>query len=117
MVGNLHLKYIYVLMILAISFVARAEETADRDPAAAKEKSYFALCKNGKAVRTIRIDLNGSSCVATYTKEGVDQVVGKSGTSAICHEVFDKIRTNLEAGNWKCKDVKKDRLSMSVGEG
>lgn len=77
-------------------------------------KSKYMYCKNGREVRTIRVEQKGQSCRAIYTKEGNDQVVGKSGTADVCFDIASKIRINLEAGNWKCKNISETRVSSSL---
>ncbi len=76
--------------------------------------SNYIMCKNGKAVRTIRIEKKGNTCRALYTKEGVDQVVGKSEATETCQKVAQRIKVNLESGDWKCKDISQARVSSSM---
>lgn len=82
-------------------------------PAWGQQAEYLTnfLCKSGKEVRSIKIEKSGSGCVATYTKTGVDQVVGKSSVENNCSEVVNKIKSNLEKGNWSCKDISNSRIS------
>ena len=66
------------------------------------------LCRNGKAVRTIRIEKDpqdGEKCVTTYTKGGKDEVVGGGRKSLGCVSVLDRVRGTLEKNFWKCHDV------------
>ncbi len=79
-------------------------------------KPNYMMCKNNNIVRTIRIEKKGRSCKTTYTKEGVDSIVGKSGSMALCQDVFDKIKDNLEKASWKCKDITQARVSTSIEE-
>lgn len=76
-------------------------------------KMAHVMCKNGSTVRTLRIVQKDSSCRTVYTKNGVEEVVGKSKTDDICISVFEKILVNLEKGNWKCKDVSSSRISSA----
>jgi hypothetical protein len=94
------------IFVLVTSFVALAEEKTP-------QPSYI-LCKNGPIVRTMRVQLNGRACKAFYTKEGVDQLVGRSGTPDLCFTVIDKIRINLEVNHWKCKDISQARVSSRL---
>lgn len=115
--GRIHLiqKSILISSVLLMSFCLFAEEvTTEKVADKSADKSTYTLCKNGVAVRTIRVQLKGQSCKAIYTKEGTDQVVGKSGTPSVCYDVASKIRTNLEAGSWKCKDISQTRVSSSL---
>lgn len=84
--------------------------------AIAESKSNYLMCKNSNVVRTLRIERVGRSCRTTYTKDGVDAVVGKSGDPGLCREVFEKIRENLEKASWKCKDISQSRVSTSSVE-
>jgi hypothetical protein len=76
-------------------------------------QTYF-LCKNGAAVRTMRVEQKDQGCKAFYTKSGVDKVVGKSGTSDVCLQVVNRIKSNLETGSWKCRDISQTRVSSSA---
>ena len=98
-------RKIIVVFSILMSFSAFAEDQG---------KSTYILCKNGSVVRTIRVQLKGQSCKAIYTKEGTDQVVGKSGTPDVCFDIANKIKVNLEVGNWKCKDISQTRVSSSM---
>jgi len=79
-----------------------------------ESKLTYILCKQSSYVRTIRIQLNGQACKTLYTKEGVDQIVGKSRTPDVCIEIASKIKTNLEAAKWKCKDINQAQVSSSL---
>ena len=115
-----------VLSVFLISGQAGAEdakpETTTSFPSAAGEPKLntsssdvnYIMCRNGKEVRTIRVEKKGRGCRALYTKNGVDQVVGKSATSEICQKVAGRIKVNLENGDWKCKDVNQARVSSSM---
>lgn len=78
-------------------------------PAYAEQKvRKYVLCKNGKTVRTIRIEPNpkdNSSWVTTYTKNGVDTVVGEGRNPASCDGVLERVQKTLETNSWKCKDM------------
>lgn len=89
----------------------KMEETSSDKPG-----TYY-LCKLNNVVRTMRIttDKNGV-CEATYTKEGVDKVVGKSGTADRCIKVISNIKENLEKAAWKCKDISQARVSSSLND-
>jgi len=71
-----------------------------------KDRAYF-ICKNQKQVRTLRVQpaADGKSCEVVYTKEGVSKVEGSGQYFEGCMKVLGNIRTNLEKGWFKCKDV------------
>ena len=96
-----------ILVIGVFGFITVKAEPSEN-------KSAYYMCKSGAAVRTVRVALKGQTCRAIYTKEGADQVVGKSGTPEACVQIIDKIKSNLEAGNWKCKDISNTRVSSSL---
>ncbi|GIL16389.1 MAG: hypothetical protein BroJett040_01400 [Oligoflexia bacterium] len=105
------------------SFYCQAEETVSTTPspssapttsASSTNTPAYYMCKSNNAVRTLRVSFKGDRCWATYTKEGVDSIVGKSNTPDVCHDVVANIRKNLEAGNWKCKDISTTRISSSL---
>jgi len=76
----------------------------------------YLICKNKAVVRTLRVSKKqNGGCMATYTKDGVDQVVGNSWTIERCAKVIGNIRENLEKANWKCKDISEARVSSSEG--
>lgn len=91
-----------------------ADRGAPAEVVAEPAKPNYLMCKNNNVVRTIRIEKKGRACRTTYTKEGVDSVVGKSGSMALCQDVFDKIKDNLEKASWKCKDITQARVSTSI---
>jgi hypothetical protein len=83
---------------------------------AAKDPDYV-MCKLGGSVRTIRVDVSkNGACKATYTKEGIDQVVAKSGTDDVCRNVMKNIKENLSKANWKCRDISSARVSSTLTE-
>ena len=77
-------------------------------------KPTYVMCKNKAVVRTIRIESKKNHCQTTYSKDGVETVVGRSGTAELCHEVFRKIKDNLEKADWKCRDITQSRVSSSA---
>ncbi len=80
------------------------------------KNATYLICKNHAVVRTLRVSKKpNGGCMATYTKDGVDQVVGQSWTSERCSKVIGNIRENLEKANWKCKDISEARVSSSEG--
>lgn len=119
-------RQVAVFILLAgFSWIGHAQTPADA-PAAlpavptnitpdAKDATYL-ICKNKTVVRTLRVSKKpNGGCMATYTKDGVDQVVGNSWTTERCAKVIGNIRENLEKANWKCKDISEARVSSSEG--
>lgn len=87
--------------------------------AADQKASAFVLCKNQKNVRTIKIlpdksielepktagakPLNG--CAVSYSKSGVDEVVGTNKSLDTCKSILKSIQFNLETSKWSCRTV------------
>lgn len=72
-----------------------------------KANSYV-LCKNQKNVRTIRVtndEKQKGSCVVTYSKAGIDEIVGTNRNLEGCKSVLKGIQNNLEASKWNCRNV------------
>lgn len=93
--------------------IANAGETLGSEGAspAASDITYL-ICKNKKMVRTLRVlKKNNGGCAATYTKEGVDQVVGNSWAVERCTRIINGIKETLEKAEWKCKDISEARVS------
>lgn len=77
-------------------------------------KPQYWICRNAADVRTLRIESDNSGvCRARYTKDGVERTVSQTRSSRSCLQIFDNIRRNLEAGNYKCKDISSSRISFS----
>lgn len=109
----IHNSFLYLLTGLLVAILS-SFSLAQEKPATpnAPDASYY-MCKNGMEIRTIRVEKKGSACRAYYTKEGVDKEVGKSNTSEVCMKVINRIKINLEAGEWKCRDISQSRVSSS----
>lgn len=76
--------------------------------AADQKPLKYVLCKNNqKTVRTIRItpEKSDASCKVTYSKTGVDEVVGQSRSVSDCKTILQKIQDNLASSDWNCKNV------------
>lgn len=112
-----------VILVGSLSSVGFAEEQtvpsttteASKPSTESSEKApTYLICKSKGIVRTLRAQKKPSgACVATYTKSGVDQIVGRSSDMDTCTKVLTNIRENLEKGNWKCKDISEARVSSS----
>jgi len=91
------------LILSLISMVLSTSQVfAETDP---KVRDYV-ICKNQKVVRTILIfDQPGGGCQVTYSKAGIDRVVGNAKSSASCQSISDNIKSNLESSSWRCREV------------
>lgn len=95
--------------------VASASPATGVTPAAESEaypKVGHYLCKLGREVRTLKVELEGGKCTAFYTKGGKSDEVGQSYDGETCYKVIEKIRSNLEKGEWKCRDVSGSRATV-----
>jgi|SRR6185312_8798468 len=120
---NLVYSIILCCLFLVAGSQSFAEDTLAAKPTAMssptvnnndQQGSYY-LCKLNNVVRTMRVNAEkDGACEATYTKEGVDKVVGKSATIARCFKVISNIKENLEKATWKCKDISQARVSSSI---
>lgn len=73
------------------------------------------ICRLKKEVRTLRVEkAEGGKCKAIYTKTGQDQNIGVASSEASCTEILRKVRVNLEAADWKCREVKESRVSNLI---
>ncbi|OFZ17751.1 MAG: hypothetical protein A2Z20_02640 [Bdellovibrionales bacterium RBG_16_40_8] len=81
-----------------------------------ESSSDYVLCKNLKAVRTIRIenDADAKQCVALYTKLGVDKEVGRAQNILSCRNIIGNIKGNLEKASWKCKELDNYNITTSA---
>lgn len=105
--GSLVASLIFMLGFTSASFAEVAPTPAPKDPT-------YLICKLKSSVRTLRVEKKkGGPCITTYTKEGVDKVVGESWVSDRCSKILLNIRDNLEKGNWQCKDISEARVSSS----
>ena len=76
----------------------------------------FVMCKNQKTVRTIRItpeQADPKDCQVTYSKSGVDEVVGQSRSLSSCKTILKNIQDNLESSKFNCKTVGNAAVSYS----
>lgn len=71
------------------------------------------ICRFGRDVRTLRVIPPGDDgrCQTVYTKEGVDQSVGKGQNPKSCLDIMEGIRGRIEAGGWKCREIKGAKVS------
>ena len=74
----------------------------------------FTLCKNAKAVRTIHVmEASDKSCTTIYSKNGRDEVVGRSRSLEGCKSILKSIQDTLSSANWACRSVKHAQLTTS----
>ena len=76
------------------------------DASVQQKPSQFVMCKNQKAVRTIRITPDEDGCKTTYSKGGVDEVVEDNSQIAKCKDRLKSLQANLQSSNWTCKQQK-----------
>lgn len=101
------LKWISILAVIMTGAFAQAEINQD------VEQSV--ICRLRKEVRTLRVEkAEGGKCKAIYTKTGQDQNIGIASNEASCTEILRKVRVNLEAADWKCREVKESRVSNLI---
>lgn len=90
---------------LFLTFVAANVAFAGSD----EKASAFVLCKQQKNVRTIRIlpdqRTTQGGCIISYSKNGIDEVVGTNRTMGSCQSILKSIQTNLESAKWNCRTV------------
>jgi len=97
-------KWIFLLLFFVMGFQAQAEDV-----------DSSVICRLRKEVRTLRIEkVEGGKCKAIYTKTGVDQNIGIASSGSSCTEILRKVRVNLEAAAWKCREVKESRVSNLI---
>lgn len=74
-----------------------------------QKATQFVLCKSpNKEVRTIRIlpeSASPSNCTISYSKNGVEEVMGTNRALGTCQSILKNIQSNLENGNWSCRAV------------
>lgn len=70
-------------------------------------KFKYVMCNNKSIVRTIRVewDKDQSSCETTYTKAGIDKVIGNGKFYDSCVKFLSNVQGNLEKAGWSCKDI------------
>lgn len=114
--------FLISFLFFSLSFAQEVEKSNQAIAPAAAEGSFqveksgstYLMCKSGTSVRTLRMQSKGKSCVAIYTKEGVDQVVGRATKDSVCFEALSKIQKVLEAAKWTCRDISEARVSSSL---
>lgn len=77
-------------------------------PAQAEEVRKYVFCRNGKTVRTIRVEKDrrdNTGWVTLYTKAGKDQIVGEGFNPVSCEGILERVQKTLESYSWKCRDV------------
>lgn len=73
------------------------------------------LCKNKKAVRTLRVEMaEDNKCHAIYTKQGIDATIGSGQYMNSCAQIVTNVRNNLEEAKWNCREVKEAKVSSLV---
>lgn len=101
------------LVFLSFMFVASMASIA---AAGTDQKAMaFVLCKNQKDVRTIRVlPENKDNCTVTYSKGGVEEVVGSNRSMQTCKSILKSVRENLESSKqWNCRSVETASVTTS----
>jgi hypothetical protein len=79
-----------------------------------QKATSFVLCKGGNhEVRTIRVTPDADNCLVTYSKSGVDEVVGSNRSQAACKSFVNKVKANLVASKFNCRDVSTATVTTS----
>jgi hypothetical protein len=99
-----------LLAILALPFVASAEDTVE-----VQNKSYW-MCKSKREVRTIRVFVKDGVCTTFYSKLGAEKAVGSGRNQDSCQNFLNNIKTNLEKSDWACRDISSTRISASASD-
>ena len=100
-----------LLIMAAVLAVASASNAGIE-----QKTSAFVLCKHKKDVRTIRVvnDANrAENCTISYTKGGVEEIVGTNRSMSSCKTILKNIQTNLEGSNWSCRNVQSAKVMTS----
>jgi hypothetical protein len=100
--GIARFKLKVLLWAIFISGVANLAQAAD--------SSYW-LCRRAMEVRTLRVDTSETSCVAWYTKDGLDEKVADSKDAALCSSIVLRIKNTLQSAGWKCTDISSSQIS------
>ncbi len=99
---------LFVAAMVSLSGLARAAE---------QKPLKYVLCKNNqKMVRTIRItpeNTAAATCKVTYSKTGMDEVVGQSRSASDCNSILKNIQDNLASSQWNCKNVGRASIQYS----
>lgn len=75
-------------------------------PMSAEPIDYWA-CRSAGTVRTVSVDSvkeSDFSCITTYSKNGVEQVVGRGTWMVSCQKIAENILQNLKSAQWKCSN-------------
>ncbi len=101
------MKFFSILSLIFFTISAHAEISQNIE--------LSVICRLKKEVRTLRVEkTDGGKCNAVYTKSGKDQSIGQASSQASCDEILRKVRANLEAAAWKCREVKDSRVSNLI---
>lgn len=97
-------------ILILVSSLAYAQNISAAKP------SSFVMCRNKKIVRTLRVESGGDdgvACTTTYTKAGIDKVVGTGKFEPSCQNFLTNVRKNLEEAGWVCKEKTEITISSS----
>lgn len=109
--------FLFYIVLSGCSTSAQQTQAATLLDVPNTSPSQLVLCKNKNVVRTVRLEktqeANQPKCIVTYTKEGVDQVVGSSSSSERCEEILENIQGNLAKASWTCKRVSQSMVTKT----
>lgn len=76
----------------------------------------YVMCRNKKLVRTVRVKPASGDvqCETTYTKAGIDKVVGYGRNDVSCFNILKNIKSNLEQAGWICRDISMTTVTRST---
>lgn len=104
---QINVKWIFIFLLSVFGLSVQAEVSQNID--------LSVICRLKKEVRTLRVEkVEGGKCKAVYTKLGLDQNIGAASSEASCTDILRKVRVNLEAADWKCREVKESRVSNLI---
>jgi hypothetical protein len=101
-------------VVMLVVFTALTGFAGSAQASVDQKASAFVLCKNKKDVRTIRILPDGAkadNCSITYSKGGVEEVVGSNRAMATCKSIAKNIQFNLESSKWSCRNVQSAQVT------
>ncbi len=108
---KIEVKWIFLLLFVMVGFQTQAQTEAPK----AEDLEVSVICRNKKEVRTLRVEKDpAGKCSTIYTKLGRDQNIGLATNESSCTEILQKVRVNLEAADWKCREVKESRVSNLI---
>ncbi len=78
-----------------------------------KTPTFLILCKQQKAVRTLRVSKNSELYDTVYTKNGKDQVIGQTRMFSSGKNIAITVKDTLIQSGWSCREVSDSQLTTS----